>query len=230
MSRLAGFRLSSFDLRAIRRKPERDRARQFSDRAPSALAIEGKAADHQRDPWTVRLQLRVDRDRPRVDLERTRSVSADARQEAIARLFHETRIGRRLEPDGERPRHVDDERVGRTTAAPAHDLHAARRLHLIDRSDRGRRGFLGARSSVGRRKLSRRDIDFRHRERFAAGRIVAGRKPDEADRRGKGGDPCERAPSDPPPVRRRRGLRSGNEPERFVHFVPHRRHRPSLAR
>ena len=233
VSRLSGFGRPLLDRRAIGRKPERDRAGQVGDRAPGSLGVEAEAADHQRDPRTAGPGLRIGRDRPLIDLERTRAVGADARQEAIARLLDQARVGRRLEPDRKRARHVDDERIGRAAAAHARDPDAARRLHLIGRGDRGRRGFMDACGRLGRRGLGRRrrrrDFDLRHRKRLAAEGRTDPRERNEADRRRKSRGARDRASGSPPLARGRRSSAAANKPERFVHFIPHCRPRPLHA-
>ena len=119
MPRLPRFRRALLDRRAIGRKPKRHRPGQFGDRSFVALGVEAKAPDHQRDPWRAGTQFRVEQHRPGVDLERPRAVGADARQRAQARRLDQARVGRGVEPDGERPLDIDDARIRRTAAAAA---------------------------------------------------------------------------------------------------------------
>ena len=142
--RLPRFRSALLDSPAIGRKPKGHRAGQFGDRRFGSLGVEAEAPDHQRDPRRAGLQFRVEQHGPGVDLERPRAVGADARQRAGARRLDEARVGRSVEPDGERPLDVDDARVRRAAAAGAGDFHAACRLHLTGGGDRRRRGLMGA--------------------------------------------------------------------------------------
>ena len=143
---LPRFRRALLDRRAIGRKPKRHRSGQFGDRSfvPSALRPRPPTISAIRG--APGLEFRVEQHRPGVDLERPRAVGADARQRARARRLDQARVGRSVEPDGERPLDIDDARVRRTAAAAADDLHSACRLDLIGRGDRRRCGLVGGRA------------------------------------------------------------------------------------